>query len=111
MDRFIKKTLKIYKALRVLERNKSQDSPYFSKSIERLIRYFAKKFPENCGLEENPSEYALSSISNMEISSGGFGFDVAQGGSTVSSLDQASGRAELLKQAASSGAGGQKTSS
>jgi len=90
VDRFIKKTLKIYKALRVLERNKSQDSPYFSKSIERLIRYFAKKFPENCGLEESPSEYSLSSINtmnNMEISSGGFGFDAAQGGSTVSSID------------------------
>ena len=97
MDRFIKKTLKIYKALRVLERNKSQDSPYFSKSIERLIRYFAKKFPENCGLEESPSEYALSSISGVEASCGGFGPDGAHGGSTVSSLDQASARADLRK--------------
>jgi hypothetical protein len=75
VDRFIKKTLKIYKALRVLERNRSQDSPYFSKSIERLIRYFAKKFPGSCGLEENPSEYALSSLSNLDIASGGLGFD------------------------------------
>lgn len=87
VDRFIKKTLKIYKALRVLERNKSHDSPYFSKSIERLIRYLAKKFPENCGLEESPSEYSLSTLNNMDISSGGFGFDVSQGGATVSSID------------------------
>jgi hypothetical protein len=71
----------------VLERNKSQDSPYFSKSIERLIRYLAKKFPENCGLEESPSEYSLSSINNMEISSTGIGFDGSQGGGTVSSID------------------------
>ena len=50
VSRFIKKTLKIYKALRVLERNKSSDTPFFSKSIEKLIRYFSKKFPDHCGL-------------------------------------------------------------
>ena len=61
VGRFIKKTLKIYKALRVLERNKAQDSPHFSKSIEKLIRYFAKKFPENCGVEGSLSDLSESS--------------------------------------------------
>lgn len=61
IDRFIKKTLKIYKALRVLERNKSSDTPFFSRAIEKLIRYFTKKFPANCGLEGNLSELAATS--------------------------------------------------
>ena len=37
--------MKVYKALRVLERNKSKDTPIFSRSIEKLIRYFGKAFP------------------------------------------------------------------
>lgn len=57
---FIKKTLKIYKGLRVLERNKSNETPFFSRSMEKLIRFFSKKFPENCGLEGNLSELALN---------------------------------------------------
>ena len=52
--------MKIYKALRVLERNKSSDTPFFSKSIEKLVRYFTKKFPENCGVEGNLSEFMQS---------------------------------------------------
>ena len=60
VSRFIKKTLKIYKALRVLERNKAPETPYFSKSLEKLIRYFSKKFPDNCG--------PRNSINNRSIS-------------------------------------------
>ena len=45
IDQFIKKIMKVYKALRVLERNKSKDTPIFSRAIEKLIRYFSKAFP------------------------------------------------------------------
>ena len=55
--------MKVYKALRVLERNKSKDTntPNFSKAIEKLIRYFSKAFPENCGLEGNLNDLNMSS--------------------------------------------------
>ena len=52
-DQFIKKIMKVYKALRVLERNKSKDTPTFSRAIEKLIRFFSKTFPSNCGIEGN----------------------------------------------------------
>jgi len=45
MERFIKKALKIYKALRVLERNKNPETPFFSKAMDKLIRYITKQFP------------------------------------------------------------------
>ena len=61
IDQFIKKIMKVYKALRVLERNKSKDTPNFSKAIEKLIRYFSKAFPENCGIEGNLNDLNLSS--------------------------------------------------
>lgn len=61
IDQFIKKILKVYKALRVLERNKSKDTPTFSRAIEKLIRYFSKAFPENCGVEGNLNDLNLSS--------------------------------------------------
>ena len=57
---FIKKALKIYKGLRVLERNKKSDTPMYSRSMEKLIRFFSKKFPENCGLEGNLSDLVLN---------------------------------------------------
>lgn len=53
--------MKVYKALRVLERNKSKETPNFSKAIEKLIRYFSKAFPENCGLEGNLNDLNMSS--------------------------------------------------
>ena len=56
--KFIKKILKIFKALRVLEKNKSAKTPFFSKSIEKLVRFLSRKFPENLGLEGNLSEIA-----------------------------------------------------
>jgi hypothetical protein len=56
--RFIKKTLKVYKALRVLEREKHIETPFFSKSIEKLIRFFSRKFPDQLGLEGKLSELA-----------------------------------------------------
>lgn len=53
--------MKVYKALRVLERNKSKDSPTFSRAIEKLIRYFSKAFPQNCGIEGNLNDLNMSS--------------------------------------------------
>jgi len=66
--------MKVYKALRVLERNKSKDTPTFSRAIEKLIRYFSKAFPENCGIEGNlndlnVSSHGLSTASNFYRSS------------------------------------------
>ena len=61
IDQFIKKIMKVYKALRVLERNKSKDTPIFSRAIEKLIRYFSKAFPENCGIEGNLNDLNVSS--------------------------------------------------
>ena len=71
VGQFIKKVLKIYKGLRVLERNKQPDTPFFSRSIEKLIRFFSKKFPENCGLDGSLSElaYALRHQQKSEGSS------------------------------------------
>ena len=46
--------------MRVLERNKSPETPYFSKSIEKLIRYFSKKFPDNCGLQNSGQKRSIS---------------------------------------------------
>ena len=63
ISRFIKKMLKIYKALRVLERNKLPETPFFSKSIEKLVRYFTMKLPDSCGVEGNLSEYMSSKFS------------------------------------------------
>jgi hypothetical protein len=37
MDPFVKKSMKIYKALRVLERSKKSDTPVYSKPFEKLI--------------------------------------------------------------------------
>jgi len=59
VSKFIKKTLKVYKALRVLEREKNTETPFFSRSIEKLIRFFSKKFPESLGLDGKLSELAL----------------------------------------------------
>ena len=56
--------MKCYKALRVLERNKTAETPSFSKPIEKLIRFFSKKFPENLGLDTNLSE--LAAVSNSK---------------------------------------------
>ena len=53
--------MKVYKALRVLERNKSKDTPTFSRAIEKLIRYFSKAFPQNCGIEGNLNDLNMSS--------------------------------------------------
>ena len=61
VDQFIKKIWKVYKALRVLERNKSKDTPIFSRAIEKLIRYLSKAFPENCGIEGNLNDLNVSS--------------------------------------------------
>lgn len=61
IDQFIKKIMKVYKALRVLERNKSKDTPIFSRAIEKLIRYFSKAFPENFGIEGNLNDLNVSS--------------------------------------------------
>jgi hypothetical protein len=46
MDPFIRKSMKIYKALRVLERSKSSETPVYSKPFEKLIQFFTFKFPE-----------------------------------------------------------------
>lgn len=46
MDPFVKKSMKIYKALRVLERSKKSDTPVYSKPFEKLINFFTMKFPE-----------------------------------------------------------------
>ena len=66
--------MKVYKALRVLERNKSKDTPTFSRAIDKLIRYISKAFPENCGLEGNlkdlnASSHGQSTASNFYRSS------------------------------------------
>ena len=53
--------MKVYKALRVLERNKTKDSPTVSRAIEKLIRYFSKNFPANCGVEGNLNDLVQSS--------------------------------------------------
>ena len=53
--------MKVYKAMRVLERNKRKDTPTFSRAIEKLIRYFSKAFPENCGVEGNLNDLNMSS--------------------------------------------------
>jgi len=63
MERNIKKALKIYKALRVLERNKSIDTPFFSKSMDKLIRFFTKQYPKQ--IEES----ALESEEHRNLSS------------------------------------------
>ena len=60
IGKFIKKTLKIYKALRVLEKSKSNETPYFSRSIEKLIRFFTKKLPDNWGIEGTLTDLARS---------------------------------------------------
>lgn len=53
--------MKVYKALRVLERNKNKETPTFSRAIEKLIRYFSKAFPQNCGIEGNLNDLNISS--------------------------------------------------
>ena len=62
VDKFIKKMTKMYKALRVLEKNKDKESTCFSKSIEKLIRYFSKKFPEDFGIEKSLNDFALQNF-------------------------------------------------
>lgn len=47
--------------MRVLERNKNKETPTFSRAIEKLIRYFSKSFPENCGVEGNLKNLNMSS--------------------------------------------------
>ena len=66
--------MKVYKAMRVLERNKSKDTPTFSRAIEKLIRYFSKAYPQNCGIEGNlndlnVSSHGISTASNFYRSS------------------------------------------
>ena len=60
IDKFIKKCTKMYKALHVLERNKNKDSMIFSRSMDKLMRYFSKKFPQDFGLDGNLNDIALS---------------------------------------------------
>ena len=52
----------MYKALKVLEKNKDKDSTSFSKSVEKLIRYFSKKFPEDFGVEKSLNDFALQNL-------------------------------------------------
>jgi hypothetical protein len=63
VSRFIKKTLKAYKALRVLEREKNIETPFFSKSMEKLVRFLGRKFPEHLGLDGKLSDLAAQSNS------------------------------------------------
>ena len=64
VQKFIKRTMKCYKALRVLERNKTAESPSFSKPIEKLIKFLGKNFPADLGINSNLSE--LASVSNSK---------------------------------------------
>ena len=52
----------MYKALRVLEKNKDKESTCYSKSVEKLIRYFSKKFPEDFGIEKSLNDFALQNF-------------------------------------------------
>lgn len=57
--KFMRKMVKVYKALRVLERNKSSETLFFSKSIEKLIKFFYKKFPESLGFKLDSQRSSL----------------------------------------------------
>lgn len=50
----------MYKALHVLERNKNKETTVFSRCMDKLMRYFSKKFPEDFGLDGNLNDLALS---------------------------------------------------
>lgn len=48
----------MYKALRVLEKNKDKETPFFSKPIEKLIRHLQKKIPSEYGIPMSLVEFA-----------------------------------------------------
>ena len=50
----------MYKALHVLERNKNKETMVFSRAMDKLMRYFSKKFPEDFGLDGNLNDLALA---------------------------------------------------
>ena len=52
---------KIFKALKVLEKNKDKDTPFVSKSIDKLMRFFQKKFPQEYNIDKNLNDLAMES--------------------------------------------------
>ena len=59
VDKFIRKMTKVYKALRVLETNKQKETPYVSKSLDKMIRYFSKSLPEEIGSDKTLNDIAF----------------------------------------------------
>lgn len=66
VDRFIKKATKIYKALQVLEKQKVNETPDLSKSLDKLMRYFRKKFPEDLNLDKSLLDLSRSNDSSTQ---------------------------------------------